>query len=102
MTLRRFSSRTEPLDTAFLAKSLQGASKYYRIAGYFRSSIFELIGEEISKIPDVRTWIKHTKPVKKHQIFLWKKCLLYSTNFCQNEIISPYQRRQSPLLRRGL
>jgi len=54
MTLRRFSSRTEPLDTAFLAKSLQGASKYYRIAGYFRSSIFELVGEEISKIPDVR------------------------------------------------
>ena len=54
MTLRRFSSRTEPLDTAFLAKSLQGASKYYRIAGYFRSSIFELVGEEISKIPDVK------------------------------------------------
>ena len=54
MTLRRFSSRTEPLDTAFLAKSLQGASQYFRIAGYFRSSIFELVGEEISKIPDVR------------------------------------------------
>jgi len=54
MTLRRFSSRTEPLDTAFLAKSLQGASKYFRIAGYFRSSIFELVGEEMSKIPDVR------------------------------------------------
>lgn len=54
MTLRRFSSRTEPLDTAFLSKSLQCASKYYRIAGYFRSSIFELVGEELSKIPDVR------------------------------------------------
>ena len=54
MTLRRFSSRTEPLDTAFLSKSLQGASKYYRIAGYFRSSIFELVGEELSTIPDVR------------------------------------------------
>ncbi len=54
MTLRRFSSRTEPLDTAFLSKSLQSASKYYRIAGYFRSSIFELVGEELSKIPDVR------------------------------------------------
>ena len=54
MTLRRFSSRTEPLDTAFLSKSLQGASRYYRIAGYFRSSIFELVGEELSTIPDVR------------------------------------------------
>ena len=54
MTIRRFSSRTEKLDTEFLAKSLQGASKYLRIAGYFRSSIFELVGEEISKIPEVK------------------------------------------------
>ena len=52
--LRRFSSRTERLDTAFLAKPLQGASKYYRIAGYFRSSIFELVGEEIARIPEVK------------------------------------------------
>lgn len=35
MTLRRFSSRTERLDTEFLANSLQGAVKYFRIAGYF-------------------------------------------------------------------
>ena len=54
MALRRFSSRTEPLDTEFLAKSLQGAQKYFRIAGYFRSSIFELVGEEIAKIPEVK------------------------------------------------
>jgi superfamily II DNA or RNA helicase/HKD family nuclease len=54
MALRRFSSRTEPLDTEFLAKSLQGAQKYFRIAGYFRSSIFELVGEEIEKIPEVK------------------------------------------------
>ena len=47
MTLRRFSSRTERLDTEFLANSLQGAVKYFRIAGYFRSSIFELVGEEL-------------------------------------------------------
>ena len=52
--LRRFSSRTEKLDTEFLAKSLKGASKYYRIAGYFRSSIFELVGEEIADIPEVK------------------------------------------------
>lgn len=54
MTLRRFSSRTERLDTEFLAKSLQGAVTYFRIAGYFRSSIFELVGEEIAKIPEVK------------------------------------------------
>jgi superfamily II DNA or RNA helicase len=54
MTLRRFSSRTEPLDTEFLAKSLEGATKYLRIAGYFRSSIFELVGEQIAKIPEVK------------------------------------------------
>ncbi|MEY3879907.1 MAG: hypothetical protein RIQ94_702 [Pseudomonadota bacterium] len=54
MTLRRFSSRTERLDTEFLAKSLQGAVKYFRIAGYFRSSIFELVGEEIALIPEVK------------------------------------------------
>ena len=54
MTLRRFSSRTERLDTEFLAKSLQGAVKYFRIAGYFRSSIFELVGEEIAQIPEVK------------------------------------------------
>lgn len=54
MTIRRFSSRTERLDTEFLAKSLQGAVKYFRIAGYFRSSIFELVGEEIALIPEVK------------------------------------------------
>jgi superfamily II DNA or RNA helicase len=54
MALRRFSSRTERLDTEFLAKSLEGAVKYFRIAGYFRSSIFELVGEEIAKISEVK------------------------------------------------
>ena len=33
---------------------MQGSLSYRRIAGYFRSSIFELIGEEIAHIPDVR------------------------------------------------
>ena len=54
MTIRRFSSRTERLDTEFLAEILKGASKYFRIAGYFRSSIFELVGEEIAQIPEVK------------------------------------------------
>jgi len=54
MAIRRFSSRTEKLDTEFLAKILKGASKYFRIAGYFRSSVFELVGEEIALIPEVK------------------------------------------------
>lgn len=54
MPISRFSSRTESLDRDFLAKTLSGASRYLRIAGYFRSSIFELVGEEIAKIPEVK------------------------------------------------
>ena len=53
-TLRRFSSRREQLDEAFLRERLRGAKAYRRIAGYFRSSIFELVGEEIAEIPRVQ------------------------------------------------
>ncbi len=53
-TINRYSSRRERLDHAFLAQRLQGAKSYRRIAGYFRSSIFELVGEEIAAIPKVQ------------------------------------------------
>ncbi len=53
-TINRFSSRRRRLDHAFLADRLQGAKSYNRIAGYFRSSIFELVGEEIASIPKGR------------------------------------------------
>ncbi len=52
--MRRFSSRRQRLDHAFLSERLRGATAYRRIAGYFRSSIFELVGEEISQIPKVQ------------------------------------------------
>jgi len=52
--INRFSSRRRRLDHAFLADRLRGAKSYKRIAGYFRSSIFELVGEEIAAIPKVR------------------------------------------------
>ena len=52
--INRFSSRRQRLGQAFLAKRLAGATSYIRIAGYFRSSIFELVGEEIAAIPNVR------------------------------------------------
>ena len=54
MSIRRHSSRKTRIDTEFLAQKLKGASKYLRIAGYFRSSIFELVGEEISQIDEVK------------------------------------------------
>lgn len=52
--INRFSSRRQRLDHAFLAKKLAGAKSYRRIAGYFRSSIFELVGEEIAGIDKVQ------------------------------------------------
>lgn len=52
--IRRFSSRTERLSHVFLKDRLNGAKEYDRIAGYFRSSIFELAGEELSTIDRVR------------------------------------------------
>jgi hypothetical protein len=44
----RFSSRGQRLDQAFLSVRLTEAKSYKRIAGYFRRSIFALIGEEIA------------------------------------------------------
>ena len=52
--LSRFSSRQGRLSHVFLKDRLAGAKEYLRIAGYFRSSIFELVHEEISEIDTVR------------------------------------------------
>ena len=52
--ITRFSSRRQRLDHAFLKARLNEAKSYKRIAGYFRSSIFELVGEEIASIPTVQ------------------------------------------------
>ena len=52
--IQRYSSLEGRLDHTFLAQKLQGAKSYKRIAGYFRSSIFELVGEEIESIAEVK------------------------------------------------
>src|SRR3972149_10625066 len=52
--INRLSSRRQRLDHAFLSVKLQGAKSYKRIAGYFRSSIFELVGEEVADIPRIQ------------------------------------------------
>jgi helicase-like protein/phospholipase D-like protein/SNF2 domain-containing protein len=48
--LRRHSSRRIRLDHAVLNRRLEGAASYDRIAGYFRSSLFEVAGEAIAKV----------------------------------------------------
>ena len=53
-SLRRFSSRLTRLDHAFLRDRLRGARQYDRIAGYFRSSIFEVAAEELLSVGRIR------------------------------------------------
>lgn len=48
--IKRHSSRRNRLDHAVLNQRLEGAVSYDRIAGYFRSSLFEVAGEAISKV----------------------------------------------------
>lgn len=48
--LRRYSSRRERLDQSFLAARLHGAQAYDRIAGYFSSSLLELVGETLETV----------------------------------------------------
>lgn len=50
----RFSSRRQRLDHAFLRDRLRGAKSYDRIAGYFRSSIFEVAAEELTTVERIR------------------------------------------------
>ena len=48
--ITRHSSRENPLDESFLNQKLQNAQCYDRIAGYFRSSIFEVAGEALESV----------------------------------------------------
>lgn len=50
VTIQRFSSRRQPLDRSFLAGRLHGALAYDRIAGYFSSSLLEVVGEELESL----------------------------------------------------
>src|SRR5436305_12373442 len=50
MPITRHSSRRTRLDKAVLNERLAAAVSYDRIAGYFRSSLFEVAGEAITKV----------------------------------------------------
>ena len=54
MSLQRYRSRTADLHGDFLAEALKGARRYLRIAGYFRSSVFEVAGEALEAVPEVK------------------------------------------------
>jgi len=45
-----FSSRREQLDSSFINRHLANAVAYDRIAGYFRSSMLEVAGEQIESM----------------------------------------------------
>ena len=49
-SLNRYSSRRQPLQVSFLAARLKYARQYDRIAGYFSSSLLELVGEELDSM----------------------------------------------------
>ncbi len=54
-SIRRFSSRRQPLERSFLCNRLQDARAYDRIAGYFCSSLLEVVGEQLESVSgDVR------------------------------------------------
>jgi hypothetical protein len=48
--IRRFSSRRERLDRSLLSERLRGARSYDRIAGYFCSSLLEVVGEDLQSV----------------------------------------------------
>lgn len=48
--IQRHSSRRSRLDQSVLTQRLAGAASYDRIAGYFRSSLFEVAGEAIASV----------------------------------------------------
>ena len=50
MTLIRHSSRRVKLDQNVFQQRLEGAASYDRIAGYFRSSLFEVAGEALKSV----------------------------------------------------
>jgi len=53
VAVERFSSRREALGPVLTAR-LTGATRYLRIAGYFRSSLLEVVGEALESVTEIR------------------------------------------------
>ncbi len=52
MTVARHSSRRSSLADVF-SERLSRAKRYFRIAGYFRSSLLEIVGEELGDVDEI-------------------------------------------------
>lgn len=53
MAISRLSSRRQPLGPV-LGERLRDATRYLRIAGYFRSSLLEVVGEALESVGEIR------------------------------------------------
>lgn len=53
MAIDRFSSRRQALGPV-LSERLNGAKRYLRIAGYFRSSLLEVVGEALDTVTEIK------------------------------------------------
>jgi hypothetical protein len=53
MAIERFSSRRQALGPV-LSERLNGAKRYLRIAGYFRSSLLEVVGEALDTVQEIK------------------------------------------------
>jgi hypothetical protein len=53
MAIERFSSRRQELGPV-LSERLNGAKRYLRIAGYFRSSLLEVVGEALDTVTEIK------------------------------------------------
>jgi PLD-like domain/SNF2-related domain len=53
MAIERFSSRRQALGP-ILSERLNGAKRYFRIAGYFRSSLLEVVGEALDTVAEIK------------------------------------------------
>jgi superfamily II DNA or RNA helicase len=53
LAIERFSSRREALGPVLTAR-LAGAARYLRIAGYFRASLLEVVGEALETVGEIR------------------------------------------------
>jgi hypothetical protein len=53
MAIERFSSRRQALGPV-LSERLNGAKRYLRVAGYFRSSLLEVVGEALDTVAEIK------------------------------------------------
>ena len=70
--IQRFSSRTQRLDHTVLTDYLKAARRYHRIAGYFTSSLFEIAGEYLEGIDEVK--IVSNSDVRSEDVKVAKVC----------------------------